>query len=411
MEALVRRIEKLPPQPLGTADSLPVPIQVALARVPLAPAALRGLGVGDVVFLPLPPGDRTQGSFDLWSGGRLLGRATRNRQTFRVSTMNPPAEPSAKPAAGAARVDDLPIPVVFDVGQIELTVGQLRSIGEGYTFELPALPPRLVTLRAHGREIGQGELVELGDKVGVRISPVVARVGAVPAPNPPKPSRRMNFNLPDPLTLIVLTAVLSLAPFFAVMMTSYVKLVVVLSLVRNALGVQQIPPNLVINGLAIILSVYIMAPVATATFAQVEKEDLSKLDAATIQRVLTKAQEPILGFLQRHTNEREKRFFLDTTRKLWSKEAAATVDKDSFLILVPAFTVTELTSAFQIGFLLYLPFIAIDLIVSNILLAMGMMMVSPMTISLPFKLLLFVLVDGWTRLIHGIVLTYAGAGG
>ena len=127
--------------------------------------------------------------------------------------------------------------------------------------------------------------------------------------------------------------------------------------------------------------------------------------------MLSKAQEPILGFLQRHTNEREKRFFLDTTRKLWSKEAAATVDKDSFLILVPAFTVTELTSAFQIGFLLYLPFIAIDLIVSNILLAMGMMMVSPMTISLPFKLLLFVLVDGWTRLIHGIVLTYAGAGG
>ena len=170
LEGLVRRLEKLPAQPLGTADSLPVSVQVALARVPLAPAALRGLGVGDVVLLPLPPGDRSQGSYDLWSAGRLLGRATRNRQTFRVSTMNPPAEPSAKPAAGAARVDDLPIPVVFDVGQIELTVGQLRSIGEGYTFELPALPPRLVTLRAHGREIGQGELVELGDKVGVRIS-------------------------------------------------------------------------------------------------------------------------------------------------------------------------------------------------------------------------------------------------
>lgn len=221
----------------------------------------------------------------------------------------------------------------------------------------------------------------------------------------------MNFSLPDPLTLIVLTAVLSLAPFFAVMMTSYVKLVVVLSLVRNALGIQQIPPNLVINGLAIIISVYIMAPVATSTFSIVEKEDLSKLDSATIQRLLTKSQEPILGFLKRHTNDREKRFFLDTTRRLWSKEEAATVNKDSFLILVPAFTVSELTSAFQIGFLLYLPFIAIDLIVSNILLAMGMMMVSPMTISLPFKLLLFVLIDGWTRLIHGIVLTYAVPGG
>lgn len=220
----------------------------------------------------------------------------------------------------------------------------------------------------------------------------------------------MNFSLPDPLTLIVLTAALSLAPFFAVMMTSYVKLVVVLSLVRNALGVQQIPPNLVINGLAIILSVYIMAPVATSTFAIVEKEDLRKFDAPTIQRVLTNAQEPILTFLKKHTNEREKRFFLDTTRRLWSKEAAATVHQDSFLILIPAFTVSELTSAFQIGFLLYLPFIAIDLIISNILLAMGMMMVSPMTISLPFKLLLFVLVDGWTRLIHGIVLTYAVGG-
>jgi type III secretion protein R len=217
----------------------------------------------------------------------------------------------------------------------------------------------------------------------------------------------MNFTLPDPLTLIVLTAALSLAPFLAVMMTSYVKLVVVLSLVRNALGIQQIPPNLVINGLAIILSVYIMAPVATSTFAIVEKEDLSKLDAPTIQRLLNNAQEPILGFLKKHTNEREKRFFLDTTRRLWSPEAASSVNRDSFLILVPAFTVSELTSAFQIGFLIYLPFIAIDLIVSNILLAMGMMMVSPMTISLPFKLLLFVLVDGWTRLIHGVVLTYA----
>jgi len=216
----------------------------------------------------------------------------------------------------------------------------------------------------------------------------------------------MNLTLPDPLTLILLTALLSLAPFFAVMMTSYVKLVVVLSLVRSALGIQQIPPNLVINGLAIILSVFIMAPVATTAFDRLQQEDLKQLDPQTIQNVVAAVKEPIAGFLNRHTNEREKRFFIDATRKLWTPEAAATVREDSLLILVPAFTVTELTSAFQIGFLLYLPFIAIDLIVSNILLAMGMMMVSPMTISLPFKLLLFVLVNGWTRLIHGIVLTY-----
>lgn len=217
----------------------------------------------------------------------------------------------------------------------------------------------------------------------------------------------MNLTLPDPLTLILLTGALALAPFFVVMMTSYVKLVVVLSLLRNALGIQQIPPNLVINGLAIILSVYIMAPVATATFAAVENENLAKLDAPAIRRIAAKAQAPIITFLKRNTNDREVRFFLDTTKRLWARDAALEVNRESFLILVPAFTVSELTSAFQIGFLLYLPFIAIDLIVSNILLAMGMMMVSPMTISLPFKLLLFVLIDGWTRLIHGIVLTYA----
>lgn len=168
-DVVVKRLEKVPAQPLGTADSLPVSLSAVLTRVPLPPVTLRTLAVGDVIFVPLTPGDRTQGNYELWSGSRLMGRATRNRQTFRVSTMNPPAEPSAKPTAGAARVDDLPIPVVFDVGQIELTVGQLRSVGEGYTFELPATPPRLVTLRAHGREIGQGELVEIGDKVGVRI--------------------------------------------------------------------------------------------------------------------------------------------------------------------------------------------------------------------------------------------------
>jgi type III secretion protein R len=218
----------------------------------------------------------------------------------------------------------------------------------------------------------------------------------------------MNVSLPDPLTLIGLTAVLALAPFFAVMMTSYVKLVVVLSLLRNALGIQQIPPNLVVNGLAIILSVYIMAPVASATYAIVEKEDLRNLDATALRQLLEKTQGPIVGFLKKHTNETEVRFFLDTTKRLWSRDSGLTANRDSFLILVPAFTVSELTSAFQIGFLLYLPFIAIDLIVSNILLAMGMMMVSPMTISLPFKLLLFVLIEGWARLIHGVVLTYSG---
>lgn len=216
-----------------------------------------------------------------------------------------------------------------------------------------------------------------------------------------------SLQIPDPLTLIVITTVLSLAPFAAVMATSYVKLVVVLSLIRNALGVQQIPPNIVLNGIAVVLTVYIMAPVAQSTFDIASKENFKDLSGSNLQAVLEKSGAPIRTFLNKFTAEHEKKFFLDTSRRLWSKEQQTKLTPDSFFILIPAFTVSELTSAFQMGFLLYLPFIAIDLIVSNILLAMGMMMVSPMTISLPFKLLLFVLVDGWARLIHGIVLTYA----
>jgi type III secretion protein R len=109
----------------------------------------------------------------------------------------------------------------------------------------------------------------------------------------------------------------------------------------------------------------------------------------------------------KHSGKKERVFFVQAAQKLWTPEHAADLKEDNLLVLVPAFTVGELTSAFQIGFLLYLPFVAIDLIISNILLAMGMMMVSPTTISLPFKLLLFVLVDGWGRLVHGLVLTYA----
>lgn len=218
------------------------------------------------------------------------------------------------------------------------------------------------------------------------------------------------FQVPDPLSLILLTAMLALAPFFAVMATSYVKLVVILSLVRNALGIQQIPPNMVLNGIAVILTVYIMAPVATDTYQIVEREievqPFGDRDAEGLRELLKSASGPIQGFLERYTSNREKRFFVDNAERLWGKDSEIEISEDSFFVLVPAFTVSELTTAFEIGFLLYLPFIAIDLIVSNILLAMGMMMVSPMTISLPFKLLLFVLLDGWARLIHGIVLTY-----
>lgn len=169
LDALAALSARVPPQPAGSADGLAVALQVAIARTSLPLSTLRTVATGDVLWVPLAPGDRSQGPCELWAGTRLVARAVRNKQTFRVSTMPPPAEPPAKTPAGPVKVDDLPVPVLFDVGQLDLTVGQLRTVAEGYTFELPATPPRLVTIRANGREIGQGELVEIGDKVGVRV--------------------------------------------------------------------------------------------------------------------------------------------------------------------------------------------------------------------------------------------------
>jgi len=211
----------------------------------------------------------------------------------------------------------------------------------------------------------------------------------------------------DPYFLIILLTGLSLAPFIVVMTTSYVKLVVVFSLIRNALGIQQIPPNMVINGLAVILSIYIMAPVGHQIYGVLQESPMEKTDMASLKEIVPKTVEPLRAFLTKHSTERERQFFLKSARKMWPKERAEALDEHDLLVLVPSFAVGELTSAFQIGFLLYLPFVVIDLVISNILMAMGMMMVSPMTISLPFKLLLFVLLDGWTKLTHGLVLSYA----
>ena len=229
----------------------------------------------------------------------------------------------------------------------------------------------------------------------------------------------------DPFSLIVLFVGLSLLPFVAMIATSYLKIVVVMSLIRNALGIQSIPPNMVINALAMILTFYIMAPVASESWGIAQKE-LGKQAASASgatqaakppnqqpaalsisTEAIGKAAEPFRKFLSDHTSARERAFFVSTAETLWGKNGEpAVVDPESFYILLPSFCVSELTKAFQIGFLVYLPFIAIDIIVSNILLAMGMMMVSPVAISLPFKLLLFVMVNGWTLLIQGRVRGY-----
>jgi type III secretion protein R len=231
----------------------------------------------------------------------------------------------------------------------------------------------------------------------------------------------MDMSQFTPGSALITVVFISLAPFFAVMVTSFTKIVVVLSLVRNALGLQQVPPNVVINGIALILTVYVMNPTLTemyaassgqtSTVSTIEGDDFSQSspleNTGDMFAAADRAKEPLRKFLIKHSDRDERRFFLLTQQRISAKGQAAEMKETDFVILIPAFVVKELTVAFKIGFMIFLPFLIIDMVISNILLAMGMMMLSPVTISLPFKLLLFVMIDGWVKLAHGLVLSYA----
>jgi type III secretion protein R len=218
----------------------------------------------------------------------------------------------------------------------------------------------------------------------------------------------------QPLTLLIFLAALSLAPFVLIMVTSFVKISVVLSILRNALGTQQIPPTQVINGIAIILTIYIMYPVflqmkdATSSIFD-ERSGKPLLSDATTQlakQAGEAAAEPLRQFLIKHTHYKDRLLFYGLAKKMRTPEQQVGLTDTSLIVVVPAFVISELKEAFQIGFLLFVPFIVIDMVVSNILLAMGMQMLSPVTISLPFKLLLFILIDGWYLLARGLVMGY-----
>ncbi|MGH8238267.1 MAG: type III secretion system export apparatus subunit SctR [Steroidobacteraceae bacterium] len=217
------------------------------------------------------------------------------------------------------------------------------------------------------------------------------------------------MNASDPLLIVVLLIAVALLPFLALLVTSFTKIVVVLGLLRQALGLPQVPPNMVTNALAIILSLYVMAPIGMQAATALKEKlpgsvaTLSFNDFAVIYQSIST---PLRGFLQKHTTERDRAFFVRSAGKLWPPEQARTLEDDHMLVLVPSFTLRELTEAFQIGFVLYLAFVVIDLIVGNILLSLGMMMLSPTVVSTPFKLLLFVALDGWERLVQGLVLSY-----
>lgn len=218
-----------------------------------------------------------------------------------------------------------------------------------------------------------------------------------------------------PIVIMLLLVILSLAPFLLMMTTSFVKVSVVLSLIRTAMGTQQIPPNQIVTGLALILTIYIMLPVGQDVYnaskdaiyaADSNQPLLSMASVDVMKNAIEAGKEPARQFLIRHTSTKEKSLFFNMAKQLRGKREGLEIKENDFLVLIPGFIVTELSEAFQIGFIIFLPFLVIDMVVSNILLAMGMMMVSPITISLPFKILLFVLVDGWYLITKGLVLGY-----
>lgn len=207
-------------------------------------------------------------------------------------------------------------------------------------------------------------------------------------------------------SLLLVVGAMAFLPLVAVTVTAFAKIAIVVFIVRNALGIQQLPPNIVVYGLAVILSVYIAMPVLTEAYQGVRGLGLTYSSFADFEEAASRAVVPLKAFLTKHTDPRQLAFFIQSTAKIWGQGTALTVSESDLSVLVPAFLLTELTKAFEMGFLLYLPFMAIDIIVTTVLVALGMMMIPPATIAIPFKLMLFVFVEGWTRMVQGLVLSY-----
>jgi flagellar biosynthetic protein FliP len=203
--------------------------------------------------------------------------------------------------------------------------------------------------------------------------------------------------------LLVLMTVLSLAPSVLILATSFTRIVIVLSMLRNAIGTPAIPPNQVLIGLSLLLTFFIMAPVYKEIDANAIQPFLN--EQMDQKSALTEAQKPIREFMFKQTREKDIQLFLD----LGNETQPATIDDIPTVSLFPAFVISELRTAFTMGFVIYIPFLVIDLVVSSILLSMGMMMLPPSLVSLPFKVLLFVMVDGWYLIVRSLVLSFSGS--
>jgi len=245
----------------------------------------------------------------------------------------------------------------------------------------------------------------------------------------PTPAHALAAGRPvNPIIMIALIAAISLAPFLAIMMTSFVKISIVLAMIKSAFGT-QIPPGLVTNGLALVLTVFIMGPVAEQMYgASGIKDPNAEVfagDSLTpLFKAVEKSKEPLRVFLLKHAHERERELILSLSRRLYQGQAGAAQPAppppaaaaagaraprpdEEFRIVLPAFVISELKGAFQIGFVVLLPFLVLDVVVANVLVAAGLTMIQPAVVSLPLKLLLFVVADGWYSIVNGLVLSYS----
>lgn len=202
------------------------------------------------------------------------------------------------------------------------------------------------------------------------------------------------------LSIILLITVLSIAPAILVLMTSFTRIVIVLGFVRSSLGTQQMPPNQVLVGLALFLTLFVMSP-TLSTINEVAVQPYIKGEI-TQTEALDEASVPMKKFMYSHTRPKDLQLFMSYTKT----EKPATYEDIPLTVMVPAFAISELKTAFQMGFLIFIPFLIIDIVVASVLMAMGMMMLPPVMISLPFKILLFVLVDGWYLIIKSLLVSF-----
>ena len=202
------------------------------------------------------------------------------------------------------------------------------------------------------------------------------------------------------LQILALLTVLSLAPAFFIMVTSFTRVVIVLSFLRQAIGTQQVPPNQILISLALFITVFVMAPVGEAVYSQALKPLLA--EQISYEEAWTKGIQPIRSFMLKQVRDKDLELFIELS-KLPKPE---TVDQVPIHVVIPAYILSELRVAFQIGFLIYIPFLIVDMVVASILMSMGMMLLPPAVISLPFKLILFVLADGWYLVVGSLVRSF-----